>query len=113
MIPGWSTVAGVAARIVDTLWPSKKEALYDKLKSLEAKYAETLKKGNDSEAAQYKKQMDDLQKGAEQQAQAIANSTGKPVTIKWVFYRSGFEAAVLKWCVFPAMPADEVINPNK
>lgn len=60
MIPGWGTVAGVIARIVDTLWPSKKEALYDKLKSLEAKYAEALKKGNDDEAATYKKQMADL-----------------------------------------------------
>lgn len=63
-IPGINTAIGVIARIVDTLWPSKKEALYDKLKSLEAKYAEALKKGNDSEAAQYKKQMDDLRKRA-------------------------------------------------
>jgi len=62
VIPGWSTVAGVAARIIDTLWPSKKEALYDKLKSLEAKYAEALKKGDDTNAAIYKKQMDDLRK---------------------------------------------------
>jgi hypothetical protein len=65
MIPGWGTLAGVLARIADTLWPSKKEALYDKLKSLEAKYAEALKKGDDTNAAIYKKQMSDLRKRAD------------------------------------------------
>ena len=64
MIPGWGTLAGVLARIADTLWPSKKEALYDKLKSLEAKYLEALKKGDDTRAAQYKKEMADLRKRA-------------------------------------------------
>jgi len=65
MIPGWGTLAGVLARIADTLWPSKKEALYDKLKSLEAKYAEALKKGDDTNAAIYKKQMSDMRKRAD------------------------------------------------
>lgn len=60
MIPGWGTVAGVIARIVDTLWPSKKEALYDQLKSLEIKYKEALEKGDDTNAAIYKKQMAEL-----------------------------------------------------
>ena len=64
-IPVYGTAVGVIARIIDTLWPSKKEALYDKLKSLEAKYAEALKKGDDTNAAIYKKEMDDLRKRAD------------------------------------------------
>lgn len=61
-IPGINTAIGVIARIIDTLWPSKKEAIYDKLKSLEAKYAEALRKGDMDNAAIYKKQMEDLRK---------------------------------------------------
>lgn len=63
-IPGWGTVAGVVARIVDTLWPSKKEALFDELKKLEVQYQDALNKGNDTEAATIRKRMAELRRKA-------------------------------------------------
>ena len=59
---GWGTVAGVVARIVDTLWPSKKAAIIDKLNSLNFKYNDALINRRDTEAAKIKKEMDALRK---------------------------------------------------
>ncbi len=62
MIPGWGTVAGVIARIVDTLWPSKKSALVDELRILNKNYEQALLSGKDTEAAILRKKMDELRK---------------------------------------------------
>jgi uncharacterized coiled-coil DUF342 family protein len=64
-ILGWGTVAGVAAKIVDSLWPSKKAALYDKLKQLESDYSYALINKQDTKAAEIKKQIDALRKKIE------------------------------------------------
>ena len=63
-LPGYGTVVGVIARIVDTLWPSKKEALVEQLNALNAKYDKALKEGRDTDAAIYRKQMVELRKKA-------------------------------------------------
>ena len=62
MIPGWGTVAGVAAKIIDTLWPSKKAALVDELRILNKNYEMALMQGRDTDAAILRKKMDELRK---------------------------------------------------
>jgi protein-arginine kinase activator protein McsA len=61
-IPGISTAIGVIARIIDTLWPSKKAALVDKLRALNVAYQDALTKGEDTKAAEIRKKMDELRK---------------------------------------------------
>lgn len=62
MIPGWGTVAGVVARIVDTLWPTKKEAMVETLQKLEVEYQRALDGNQDTRAAIIHKQMVELRK---------------------------------------------------
>jgi hypothetical protein len=62
MIPGWGTAVGVVARIIDTLWPSKKAALVDKLRILNKNYETALSEGRDTDAACLRKEMDELRK---------------------------------------------------
>ena len=61
---GWGTVAGYVTGWVDRLIPSKKAALVDELNSLTEKYQNALYKGDDTNAAIYRKQMSELRKRA-------------------------------------------------
>jgi hypothetical protein len=61
-LPGWSTVAGVIAKIVNNFIPSKKAALVDELNALNVKYQEVLSSGKDTEAATIRKQMQEIRK---------------------------------------------------
>lgn len=63
-IPGYGTAIGVIARIIDTLWPSKKEALFAELKQLEYDYNYALITKQDTKAAVIRKKMDVLRKKA-------------------------------------------------
>ena len=61
-IPGINTAIGVIARIVDTLWPTKKEALVDELNKLEFEYNKALVERRDTDASRIRKQMQFLRK---------------------------------------------------
>lgn len=60
MALGYGTAVGVIFRVIDTLWPSKKEARVDRLKELEHEYNEALIKKQDVRAAVIRKEMHDL-----------------------------------------------------
>jgi hypothetical protein len=62
MLPGINTAIGVIAKIVDTLWPSKKAALVDELRILNKNYELALTQGRDTDAAILRKKMDELRK---------------------------------------------------
>ena len=64
MLPGINTAIGVIAKIIDTLWPSKKAALFDKLKALEFEYHNALINKQDTKAAEIRKKMADLRRKA-------------------------------------------------
>jgi len=62
MAIGWGVAAGVIARIIDTLWPSKKAAIVDRLNELIAQYHKALEEGRDTDAAVIRKQVSELRK---------------------------------------------------
>lgn len=62
--PGYGAVAAYILSWIDKLIPSKKAALVEKLNALNAKYDEALRKGDDTNAAIYRKQMVELRKSA-------------------------------------------------
>ena len=63
-IPGWGGAIALVLSWVDKLVPSKKESLYDRLKTLELKYQQALEKGNDTEAAMIRKELLSLRRKA-------------------------------------------------
>ena len=63
-IPGYGTAVGVIARIIDTLWPSKKEALVNKLSALNVECKKALENREDTKAATIRKEMQELRRKA-------------------------------------------------
>ena len=61
-IPGYGTAVGVIFRIIDTLWPSKKEAAVQELQNLTVEYNAALIKRQDVRAAVIRKQMVELRR---------------------------------------------------
>ena len=61
---GWGSAVSIVLSWIDKLLPSKKAALVEKLNALNAKYEEALRKGDDTNAAIYRKQMVELRKSA-------------------------------------------------
>jgi len=64
-IPGWGAVAGYVFGWIDKLIPSKKAALVEELEALNKKYEQALIKGDDTNAAIYRKQMVELRRKAD------------------------------------------------
>ena len=63
-LPGWGTVWGVGAKLLDSVIPSKKGALSDKLAKLNKRYQKALRDGRDTDAAVLRKQMVKLREKA-------------------------------------------------
>lgn len=62
---GWGAFAGFLMEIINKFVPSRKAALVDELKRLNAEYEKALKEGRDTDAAIFRKQMEELRKKAE------------------------------------------------
>ena len=62
--PGYGAVIAYVLSWVDKFIPSKKEALVNELSALNKKYEEALLKGDDTNAAIYRKQMVEIRKRA-------------------------------------------------
>lgn len=65
MALGYGVAIGAIFRWLDTLWPSKKEALVEELQKLEVAYEKALKKNDDTGASIIRKRMVELRKKAE------------------------------------------------
>ena len=63
-IPGWGGAVAILMSWIDKMIPSKKAALVDELNALNKKYEEALNKGDDTNAALYRKQMVEIRKRA-------------------------------------------------
>ncbi|MFA6661543.1 MAG: hypothetical protein WCS56_00750 [Bacilli bacterium] len=63
-LPGWSTVWGVGAKIINNFIPSKKGALSDKLASMNVSYRKALEEGRDTDASTIRKQMEAIREKA-------------------------------------------------
>ena len=61
-LPGWNTVAGVIAKIVNNFIPSKKAALVDELNALIFIYKAALENREDTRAAILRKQISEIRK---------------------------------------------------
>jgi hypothetical protein len=62
---GWGAFAGFLMEIINKFVPSRKAALVDELKRLNAEYEKALKEGRDTDAAILRKQMEELRKKAD------------------------------------------------
>jgi len=64
-MPGWGAAVGFLMEIINKFITSRKAALVDELKRLNAEYEKALKNGDDTKAATLRKQMVELRKKAE------------------------------------------------
>jgi hypothetical protein len=62
---GWGSAVSIVLSWVDKLIPSKKKALFDELSKLNKKYQDALNRGDDYDAAVYRKQMVKLRERAD------------------------------------------------
>ena len=63
-LPGWGTVWGVGAKIINNFIPSKKGALSDKLAAMNIAYRKALEEGRDTDASIIRKQMEAIREKA-------------------------------------------------